>query len=106
MTNKKIINFPHIIDDVKHFFIKENELREKIEDAMANTLQTLEANTSLQDTEKALVLSGLKAGMAYLQTQTGEPFTPTDEQYNQIVTNIMSVKAKLMVQFEKQLRKK
>lgn len=95
-----------LVGEIKSFFIKVDPLKEKIEDAMADAIEKAEANTTLQEGEKALLQAGLKAGVTFLQSQAGTSVPLTDEQYAQIAQGIMDAKTKLMPKLIAQLRKK
>lgn len=95
-----------ILEKFKSLFIKQDFLRESIEDAMADVIDKAEDNETLQAGEEKLLQVGIKAGVTFIQSQTGSSIHLTDEQYAQISKSIMEAKAKFMPILENQLRKK
>lgn len=80
---------------------KIDDVREKIEDALADLLAKIDKNKPLDETEKTIITTGLRTGLNALG------FSISDEQIEKIVTPIVEVGfSTVNKKVQKQLRKK
>ena len=80
---------------------KVDDIRENVEDAIADLLAKIDKNKPLDEAEKAIITTGIKTGLCFLG------FSLTDEQIAKIVDPIVEVGfSTINKKVQKQLKKK
>jgi len=99
--------FTNIKEFFSKMFKKTDDIREFLEDKLADVLAKANESETLDELEKKLIATGIRCGVIYFQSQFGSSFTVTDAQYAQIADVIVEKGInKINPAIVKQLRKK
>lgn len=94
-----------IITKIKNLFKRADDLREKIENHIADVLEKASKSQIIDKGEELVLNAAIEAIEAYITEQTGTSVDVPDDTKTQITTAIINGHNKLQVKIANQLRK-